>query len=144
MLIGPGQVAGRLLEWMLAGRMGVLTRARLGALLFPAGALALGFNGPAAAVIFAVLYGMSNGILTVNRGTLPMLVLGAQGYAALLGWLALPVLLAQAAAPPLSAPLIGVLPAEGVLLLAGAVAFGAALLLLPLRLWQPAGQGDVI
>jgi hypothetical protein len=143
MLIGPGQVAGRLLEWLLAGRMGVLTRARIGALLFPAGALVLGFGGPTAAVIFAVLYGMSNGILTVNRGTLPMLVLGPQGYAALLGWLALPVLLAQAAAPPVAAPLIGVWPAQSVLLLAGGVAFGAALLLLPLRLWQPAGQDRV-
>jgi hypothetical protein len=30
-----------------------------------------------------------------------------------------------------------------VLLLAGGVAFGAALLLLPLRLWQPAGQDRV-
>jgi hypothetical protein len=143
MLIGPGQVAGRLLEWVLAGRIGVLTRARLGALLFPAGALVLGFGGPASALIFAVLYGMSNGILTVNRGTLPMLVLGPQGYAALLGWLALPVLLAQAAAPPLSAPLVEALAANMVLLLAGGVAFGAALLLLPLRLWQPAGQGRV-
>ena len=143
MLIGPGQVAGRLLEWVLAGRMGVLTRARCGALLFPAGALALGLGGPVAAAVFAVLYGMSNGILTVNRGTLPMLVLGPQGYAALLGWLALPVLLAQAAAPPVSAPLVGALPAQMVLLLAGGVAFGAALLLLPLRPWQPAGRGGV-
>lgn len=133
MLIGPGQVAGRLLEWHLAARIGMLWRARLGALLFPAGALLLLFGSPYAAFGFALLYGMSNGILTINRGTLPMLVFGPSGYAALLGWIALPVLLAQAAAPAVAAPFIAALPATGLLVGSGCVAGLAACLLLPLR-----------
>jgi hypothetical protein len=78
--------------------MGLLLRARLGAMLFPLGTLILPMGGPVAAAAFAVLYGMSNGILTINRGTLPLALLGPRGYATLLGWLAVPVLLAQAGA----------------------------------------------
>jgi MFS family permease len=132
-LIGPGQVVGRVLEWTIGPRMGLLLRARLGAMLFPLGALILPVGGPIAAAVFAVLYGMSNGILTINRGTLPLALLGPRGYATLLGWLAVPVLLAQAGAPTLTAPLLSILPALHVLLLAGGFAALGAALLLPLH-----------
>ena len=135
-LIGPGQVAGRILEWTVGSRIGLLTRARLGALLFPLGALALLAGGPIAAIAFALLYGMSNGILTINRGTLPLAMFGPVGYATLLGWLAVPVLLAQALAPTMTAPLVTALPALDVLLMCGGLAMLASLLLLPLRLPQ--------
>lgn len=131
-LIGPGQVAGRLLEWSIGAHMGLMLRARLGAMLFPLGALTLLAGGPIAAMCFAVLYGMSNGILTINRGTLPLALLGPQSYATLLGWFALPVLLAQASAPTLIAPLVAALPPLDVMLMAGGLAALAALLLLPL------------
>jgi hypothetical protein len=103
-------------------------------LLFPLGAAALALGGPVAATGFAVLYGMSNGILTINRGTLPLALFGSAGYATLLGWLAVPVLLAQATAPTLAAPLVAAMPALDVLLIAGGLAAAAVLLLLPLRL----------
>lgn len=133
-LIGPGQVFGRILEWSIGARLGLLLRARLGALLFPLGAVVLLAGGPFAAVAFAVLYGMSNGILTINRGTLPLALLGSRGYATLLGWLAVPVLLAQAISPTLTAPLVASLPALHVLVLAAALALVGAFMLLPLRL----------
>lgn len=133
-LIGPGQVAGRLLEVALANRVGLLSRARLGALLFPIGAALLPAGGPAAATGFAILYGMSNGILTINRGTLPLALFGPNGYATVLGWLALPVQLAQAAAPTLAAPAVAALPAVTVFGIAGALGLVATALLLPLRL----------
>ena len=137
-LIGPGQVAGRMLEWTIGKRINLLTKARVAALLFPLGAamlLCAAWVGPvAAAVAFVLLYGMSNGVMTINRGTLPLALFGAEGYALMLGWLALPVQLAQAFAPALSAPLVGALPPLQVLLLAGAIGGAAMLLLLPLRL----------
>ncbi len=139
-LIGPGQVAGRILEWSIGPRINLLTRARLGALLFPCGAAALLLGGPLAAGCFALLYGMSNGILTINRGTLPLALFGPSGYATLLGWLAVPVLLAQATAPTLVSPLVTALPALDVLLLAGSVALAAVVLLLPLRLPEDGTQ----
>ncbi len=133
-LIGPGQVLGRIVEWSVGNRIGLLTRARVAALLFPVGAAGLLFGGPVAAGAFALLYGMSNGILTINRGTLPLALFGPAGYATLLGWLAVPVLLAQASAPTVVAPLVAALPALDVLLLAGGLAAAAVVLLAPLRL----------
>ncbi len=139
-LIGPGQVLGRVLEWTFSARIGVLARARIGGALFPLGVAVLPVGGPIAVCVFAVLYGMSNGILTVNRGTLPMMIFGPAGYAALIGWLAVPTLLAQAAAPTLAAPVVAALPALDVLLLAGGLAAAALCLLLPLRLAAPDHQ----
>jgi hypothetical protein len=137
-LIGPGQVAGRILEWTVGPRMNILVKARLGALLFPLGAAILVLGGTTGAVLaatgFALLYGMSNGIMTINRGTLPLALFGPDGYARMLGWLAVPVLLAQATAPTLAAPLIDALPALDIFLICGAAATLALLFLLPLRL----------
>ncbi len=133
-LIGPGQVAGRILEWTFGPRMDLLVRARLAALLFPLGVLLLLEGGLVATTGFAVLYGMSNGIMTINRGTLPLALFGPAGYAAMLGWLAVPVLLGQAVAPAVSAPLVNALPALDVFLMCGAAAAVAVLFLLPLRL----------
>jgi hypothetical protein len=133
-LIGPGQVAGRLAEWALKDRTNLLTRARLAAFLSPFSLLVLLLGGPVAAPLFAILYGMSNGILTINRGSLPMVIFGPAGYATLLGWLAVPVLLAQASAPTLAAPVVDLLSPQGVVMAAAAVCGVASLLLLPLRL----------
>jgi hypothetical protein len=132
-LIGPGQVAGRILEYAIGPRVDLLTKARVAALLFPAGA-ALLLGGPIGATGFVLMYGMSNGIMTVNRGTVPLALFGPEGYARILGWLAVPVLLAQASAPTVSAPLVAALPALDVLLICGGGAAVAAMLLMPLRL----------
>ena len=133
-LIGPGQVAGRVLEWTVGRRFGLLLRARAAALLFPIGAAILPLGGPVAATVFALLYGMSNGIMTINRGTLPLALFGPNGYATVLGWLAVPVLVAQAVAPTVAAPLVAALPAVSVFLIGGGLGLFATLLLLPLRL----------
>jgi MFS family permease len=133
-LIGPGQVAGRILEYAIGPRVDLLIKARIAALLFPAGAGLLLFGGPYAATAFALMYGMSNGIMTINRGTLPLALFGPQGYASTLGWLAVPVLLAQATAPTVTAPLVAILSALNVLLLSGGAAAVAVLFLMPLRL----------
>ncbi len=137
-LIGPGQVLGRAVDWGLDRRLGVLTRARLGAALLPLGVVVLAAGGPLLIPVFAVLYGMSNGILSINRGTLPMSIFGPEGYAALLGWLAVPPLLAQAAAPSVAAPLVGGLSAFGVFAVAGALGVVGLGLLAPLRVGRDA------
>jgi hypothetical protein len=133
-LIGPGQVAGRVLEWTIGRRLNLLFRARVAALLFPLGAALLPLGGPIAATAFALLYGMSNGIMTINRGTLPLALFGPNGYATVLGWLAVPVLVAQALAPTVAAPVVAALPSLWVLSIGGGLGLVATLLLLPLRL----------
>jgi len=130
-LFGPSQVFGRVLEWTFARWIDPLTGSWMGAALLPLGVAGLLLGGPA--VGFAVAYGMSNGILTISRGTLPMFLFGARGYATRLGRLALPQLLAQAVAPTAAAPLVLTLPAHAIFAGLGVAAFAALLCLLPLK-----------
>jgi hypothetical protein len=51
------------------------------------------------AAIFAVMYGMANGLLTIARGTVPLALFGAAGYGRLMGRIGGPFLVVQAMAP---------------------------------------------
>ena len=100
-LIGPMQVAGRIAEFSFAHR---LTALQVGALAFALmtagmGALALVDGFSAMAFAFAVLYGWSNGVMTIVRGTVPAALFGRRNYGALLGRLAVPSFVAKALAP---------------------------------------------
>lgn len=98
-LIGPAQVAARVLEFGLLRRFHPLASARLAASAHPVAAVGLlAFGGPAA-FAFAILHGAGNGILTIAKGTLPLALFGATGYGARLGWLNAPARVLQAAAP---------------------------------------------
>jgi len=98
-MIGPAQVAARVLEFGLLRRFHPLVSARLAAAAHPVAAVALvGFGGPAA-YAFAILHGAGNGILTIAKGTLPLALFGAAGYGQRLGWLNAPARVLQAAAP---------------------------------------------
>ena len=98
-LIGPAQVAGRLLEFGLLRHMHPLLSARLAALTHPLGALLLLVIGPVAAPAFALLHGAGNGIMTIAKGTLPLALFGHSGYGASLGWMMLPARISQALSP---------------------------------------------
>lgn len=98
-LIGPAQVAARVLEFGLLRRFHPLASARLAASAHPLAALGLVVFGGPAAYGFALLHGAGNGILTIAKGTLPLALFGAAGYGARLGWLNAPARVLQAAAP---------------------------------------------
>jgi MFS family permease len=98
-LIGPAQVAGRVLEFGLLRRLHPLRSARWAVVAHPLGAAALGLFGAPLALGFAVLHGLGNGILTIAKGTLPLALFGHAGYGARQGWLSLPARFTQAAAP---------------------------------------------
>ena len=100
-LVGPAQVAGRLLEFGVLRRLHPLLSARLAALAHPVGALALLLAGAPLAPLFAVLHGAGNGILTIAKGTLPLALFGPAGYGARQGLLMVPSRFAQALAPVL-------------------------------------------
>ncbi len=106
--IGPMQVFGRLVERVLAGRVtpqviGVFTVGGLPAAL---AVLCLAGTGVGGVIVFGALYGMSNGVLTILRGTLPQAIFGPTHYGAIAGALAAPSLIAKSAAPLLSALLL--------------------------------------
>lgn len=129
MVIGPSQVASRMIEWRLARFLTPMKSAWIGAVMLPVGVLLLLAGAPA--VVFAICYGVSNGILTITRGVLPMHVFGPHGYATLMGRMALPSQVSQALAPTLVAPLLLLVPAEAALGAMGAIAALAMLCLIP-------------
>lgn len=107
-LIGPMQVAGRLGEMAVARRVQPQTIGKLTFAMLPAALLAVLFFGQhqTAAAVFCMLYGMSNGILTIVRGTVPQALFGRENYGAIAGALAGPTLIAKAAGPLAVAALI--------------------------------------
>ncbi|CAG9175052.1 MFS transporter [Cupriavidus respiraculi] len=98
-LIGPAQVGARLLEFGLLRKVHPLLSARIAASLHPVGALAFGLLGAPAAALFGVLHGAGNGILTIAKGTLPLVIFGPSGYGHRQGVLMVPARIAQALAP---------------------------------------------
>jgi hypothetical protein len=132
-LVGPAQVAGRLLEFGVLQRFHPLLSARLAAIAHPVGALAVvGFGAPAA-VVFTVLHGAGNGILTIAKGTLPLAIFGPSGYGFRQGILMVPARFGQASAPFLFAVLMERFGASALLLSTalGLAALAALLVLTP-------------
>jgi MFS family permease len=100
-LIGPMQVAGRIAEFSFERRISAVSAGVLAFGLMTAGLACLAFVDGLSAVAFAfaVLYGWSNGVMTIVRGTVPAALFGRRNYGALLGRLALPAFIAKAIAP---------------------------------------------
>ncbi|MNU87110.1 Major Facilitator Superfamily protein [Variovorax boronicumulans] len=98
-LVGPAQVAGRVIEFTWFRHAHPLLSANMAALAHPLGALCLGVLGASAAAAFAMLHGLGNGILTIAIGTLPLLIFGAKGYGQRQGFLMVPARIVQAGAP---------------------------------------------
>jgi hypothetical protein len=134
-LVGPAQVAGRLLEFGVLRKVHPLLSARLATLGHPVGAAALLLAGPPAAVLFALLHGAGNGILTIAKGTLPLVLFGPQAYGARQGWLMMPARVAQALAPFVFGWALDAwgVAAFGLSALLGLLAFGALMLMPAMR-----------
>jgi MFS transporter len=101
MLFGPAQVLARICELSFARRLHPLWIARAAVALLVAAFVLLALLPFSAilAAIFAVMYGMANGLLTIARGTVPLALFGAAGYGRLMGRIGGPYLVVQAAAP---------------------------------------------
>jgi hypothetical protein len=67
-------------------------------------------------------YGAGIGLESIARGTLPLALFGASGYATLMGRLAMPSLLAQASAPWVGALLLERIGAHGTMAVVASVA----------------------
>ena len=130
-LVGPAQVAARLVEYGVMRRLSPLTTARVATVLHPLGAAALLAVGGPAAAVFAVLHGAGNGMLTIAKGTLPLTVFGQAGYGLRTGWLSAPARVMQALAPLLFGLCIDYLGSAAVTISAGlSLAALAALMLI--------------
>jgi len=109
-LVGPMQVAGRTAEFAFAHRLSASRVGEMALFALPVSILVLAFasGSDAAIVAFAVIYGASNGVMTIVRGTVPAEIWGREGYGGLTGLMATPVLLARAAGPFFAAGVLSV------------------------------------
>ncbi len=123
-LIGPAQVAARIVEAGFLSRYHPLVSTRLACITHPIGAVLVAIFGGAAASVFAIFHGSGNGILTIARGTLPLAIFGSQNYAYRLGLLGAPSRMAQAAAPLAFGLLIDVMGSK-VLIVSSALSLAA-------------------
>ena len=98
-LVGPAQVAGRLLEYGLLRNVHPLVSARVAGAMHTLGAMAFLFIGVPAGAVFTVLHGAGNGVLTIAKGTLPLVLFGVKDYGARQGLLMVPARFAQALSP---------------------------------------------
>jgi predicted MFS family arabinose efflux permease len=136
-LVGPAQVAARLVEFFLLGRSHPLISARIATLLHPLGAAVFAAVGPPAAAAFAILYGAGNGLLTIARGTVPLAVFGPDGYGERTGLLGAPARAAQALAPLLFGLLLDRMGAAAIAV-SSALCLAALAALFLLRVSRPA------
>ncbi len=98
-LVGPAQVVARMLEFGLLRRFHPLRSAQLAVLAHPLGAAVLMVLGGPVAVVFTLLHGAGNGIMTIANGTLPLVLFGPHGYGLRQSMLMVPARIAQASAP---------------------------------------------
>ncbi|HEX2547391.1 MAG TPA: MFS transporter [Ramlibacter sp.] len=99
--IGVMQVLGRLLLFFFEHRFDLHVANRLIPLLIPAAlaALVAGAASPLAGLLFVLLYGLGNGMLTIVKGTAIAQYVNREHVAALNGALGLPQAIARAVAP---------------------------------------------
>lgn len=123
-LIGPAQVAVRLVELTFGHRYSIMNSALFAAAVLPLGlGLAWLAGGSfAIALVCIMAYGVANGLKAVLRATLPLALFGRAQFGTVMGRLALPQGIVSAAAPPVLAAVMANFGAEGVLAVCTAIA----------------------
>jgi MFS family permease len=104
-LKGVAQFGGRIVEIVFARKLRAMTVGRIAiGILPPSLVLLLAGSGSLPAVVaFTLLMGASQGVITIVRGAVPLALFGVNGYGAVLGLIAMPVLVVSAAAPTIFA-----------------------------------------
>jgi predicted MFS family arabinose efflux permease len=133
-LRGIGQSLARLCEVLFGRRLDALRLNLLATGLLPLAFTAGLFGGASlpAAVAFAFVYGAGNGLVTITRGTLPLMLFDRSTYGSVVGRLLVPSFILAAAAPIVYASVIARFGETAALMLSIALAltaFGAGVLL---------------
>jgi hypothetical protein len=98
---GVAQFAGRVVEIVFGRNLRAITVGRIAVGILPPSLLLLlvGTGSLPLVVAFTLLMGASQGVITIVRGAVPLALFGARGYGAVLGVIATPVLVVNAASP---------------------------------------------
>ena len=127
MLMGPAQVASRLTDALFWRNLHPVIVATIAASAYPLAMLVmlLAPAGLLTAAAFAVLFGVGQGLSSIVKGTVPLALFGAGGYAAMLGRLTRIRVLLGAGAPFVFAAAVDTVGAKislGILLAIGIAA----------------------
>jgi len=127
---GFAQFGGRVVEIFFGRNLRAITVARIAIGVLPASFVLLLLAGGNfhAILAFTLLMGASQGVITIVRGAMPLALFGATGYGAVLGLIATPILIVNAASPTLLALIVdrwGWQAAEFVLLACAAASWAA-------------------
>ena len=99
-LKGFAQFGGRVVEIVFGRRVRAITVGRIAVgILPPSFLLLLAGGGLELAITFTLLMGASQGVISIVRGAVPLALFGPKGYGSVLGVIATPVLIVNAAAP---------------------------------------------
>jgi len=104
-LVGPSQVGARFIE-MLVGRYHHPIWTKIASVSLVALGLGLLWGNVSLVYLTLIFYGAGIGLESIARATLPLVLFGPDDYAPIMGKLARPSLMAQAAAPSIGALLI--------------------------------------
>src|SRR6202022_4704095 len=98
---GLAQFGGRGVNMLFARNPRAISVGRIAVGLLPPSLLLLlaGTGSLPMVVAFTLLMGASQGVITIVRGAVPLALFGAKGYGAVLGAIATPVLVVNAASP---------------------------------------------
>jgi len=125
-LRGVGQSAARLCEILFGKKLDPFDLNLGACLALPVSFIAGFWSGTSliAAIVFALIYGAGNGLLTITRGTLPLVLFEPRDYGAIVGRLLAPSFLFSAAAPLAYAALIESFGERAALALSLALSWG--------------------
>ncbi len=107
-LKGFAQVAGRVWELLFAQKMTPTDVGRIAVALLPVSfvILLVSSGSFALALAFTLVLGVSNGLVTIVRGAVPLYLFGPEGYGTILGILATPYLILNALSPAVFAAIV--------------------------------------
>ncbi|ODT70913.1 MAG: hypothetical protein ABS75_10875 [Pelagibacterium sp. SCN 63-23] len=122
-LLGPAQVASRLINMAFGQDLSAPILAVLSAVTMPLalGTLVLTAPSTIGAIAFAVIFGLGSGLFSIVSGTLPLAIFGKEGFGKRLGWIGMGRLGLSALAPfAFSVAVVVIGPKPSLWVLAGA------------------------
>jgi len=128
-LIGPSQIVSRLIEAVFGHKFHHINSYIFWASILPISILVILWFGPSAVLIFSIAYGLSNGMVTITMNVLPLILFSPKIYPSVLGKLAIPIFLTQAASPIVTAFLIDSCSTKSIFIATGIISFIALLCL---------------